>query len=96
VLDLASGHLLALDALVPGSRIFDNCPDSARYKSYNLGKGRGMSVLQIIEAMRKTTGFDFKFEVIGRRYVDLCDILKALKDLMPLLQQSRRRSRFDS
>ncbi|KAF8347064.1 THO complex subunit 1 transcription elongation factor-domain-containing protein [Amanita rubescens] len=46
VLDLASGHLLALDALSEGSRILD-------------GKF-GMSVLQIVEAMRKATGFDYK------------------------------------
>lgn len=69
VLDLASGHLLALDALEPSSNVFDNCPDEARYKAYNLGKGRGMSVLQIVDAMRKATGFDYKYEVIGRRCV---------------------------
>jgi len=28
-----------------------------------------MSVIQILEAMRKTTGFDYKHEIIGRRYV---------------------------
>jgi len=66
---LASGHLLALDALAPESTIFDNCPEAARFKAYNLGKGRGMSVLQIVEAMRKATGFDYKYEIIGRRYV---------------------------
>ncbi|KAH7916389.1 THO complex subunit 1 transcription elongation factor-domain-containing protein [Hygrophoropsis aurantiaca] len=74
VLDLASGHLLALDALSPESTVFDNCPDDARYKAYNLGKGRGMSVLQIVEAMRKATGFDFKYEVIGRRRGDVPDL----------------------
>lgn len=30
-----------------------------------------MSVLQIVEAMRKATGFDYKYEIIGRRYVGL-------------------------
>ncbi|KAG2365466.1 UDP-glucose 4-epimerase [Suillus spraguei] len=74
VLDLASGHLLALDALAPESAIFDNCPDDARYKAYNLGKGKGMSVLQIVEAMRKATGFNFKYEVIGRRRGDVPDL----------------------
>lgn len=66
-MDLAKGHLLALEALSPDSKVFDNCPDSARYKAYNLGKGKGMSVLQIVEAMRKATGFDYKYEVVGRR-----------------------------
>ena len=67
VIDLAKGHLLALEALAPDSKVFDNCPDPARYKAYNLGKGKGMSVLQIVEAMRKITGFDYQYEIVGRR-----------------------------
>lgn len=69
VLDLAKGHLLALEALEPNSTVFDSCPTETRYKAYNLGKGKGMSVLQIVEAMRKATGFDYKYEIVGRRYV---------------------------
>ena len=71
VLDLAKGHLLALDALAPESKVFDDCPTDARYKAYNLGRGTGMSVLQIVEAMRKATGFDYKYEIVGRRCVIL-------------------------
>ncbi|THH15115.1 hypothetical protein EW146_g5312 [Bondarzewia mesenterica] len=74
VLDLAFGHLLALDALADGSTIFDNCPDEARYKAYNLGRGQGFSVLQIVEAMRKATGFDYKSEIVGRRRGDVPDL----------------------
>lgn len=66
-MDLASGHLLALDALAPESKVFENCPGVARYKGYNLGKGRGQSVYEIVEAMHKATGFEFRTEVIGRR-----------------------------
>jgi UDP-glucose 4-epimerase len=65
VLDLASGHLLALDALTEDTKVFHDT--DARYKAYNLGKGKGMSVLQIVEAMRAATGFDFKTEIVGRR-----------------------------
>ena len=67
VVDLAKGHLLALNALSEDSKVFDSCPTPARFKAYNLGKGTGMSVLQIVEAMRKATGFDYKYEIIGRR-----------------------------
>jgi len=74
VLDLASGHLLALDALAPGSTVFDNCPTPARYKAYNLGRGQGFSVLQILEAMRATTGFDYTYNIIGRRRGDVPDL----------------------
>ena len=68
VMDLAKGHLIALDALAPESKVFNNCPDEARYKAYNLGRGRGFSVMQMVEAMRKASGYDFKHSVIGRRY----------------------------
>lgn len=69
VLDLAKGHLLALEALSENSTIFDKSSTAGRFKAYNLGKGKGVSVLQIVEAMRKATGFDFQYEIIGRRYV---------------------------
>jgi UDP-glucose 4-epimerase len=74
VLDLASGHLLALDALAPGSTAFDNCTTPARFKAYNLGRGQGFSVLQILEAMRKATGFDYRYNIIGRRRGDVPDL----------------------
>ncbi|KAJ7109844.1 UDP-glucose epimerase [Mycena epipterygia] len=73
ILDLAAGHLLALEALTPESKVFDATPD-ARYKAYNLGQGKGISVLEIVEAMRKATGFDFKYEIIGRRRGDVPDL----------------------
>jgi len=76
ILDLASGHLLALEALSENSTkdVFANCPDNARYKAYNLGKGKGQSVLEITEAMRKATGKDFKTEIVGRRLGDVPDL----------------------
>ncbi|KAF8640593.1 hypothetical protein AX17_000255 [Amanita inopinata Kibby_2008] len=73
VLDLASGHLLALDALAENSKVFD-ATSNVHFKAYNLGRGRGMSVLQIIEAMRKATGFDYEYEIIGRRRGDVPDL----------------------
>jgi len=71
VLDLAKGHLLALEALMPNSTIF---PEDANYKAYNLGKGKGMSVLEMVEAMRKATGFDYKTELVARRRGDVPDL----------------------
>lgn len=67
VLDLANGHLLALEALSSGTNIFPE-PTETYFKAYNLGRGRGMSVLQIVDAMRKTAGFDFQYEIVRRRY----------------------------
>lgn len=89
VLDLASGHVLALEALAPGSTAFDNCPTPARFKAYNLGRGQGFSVLQIVEAMRKETGFDYRYNIIGRRYVE--SILLFLEWSSPLTTMTNRR-----
>lgn len=66
ILDLAQGHVLALNNLGPESKIYEGLSEGF-FKAYNLGRGTGISVLQIIEAMRKATGFDFKYEIIGRR-----------------------------
>ncbi|KAG6849396.1 hypothetical protein H0H93_008842, partial [Arthromyces matolae] len=73
VMDLASGHLLALDALEGDAKIFGEGPN-AYFKAYNLGRGQGYSVLQIVEAMREATGFDYKQEIIGRRRGDVPDL----------------------
>lgn len=70
MLDLANGHLNALDALSEESapRTFSNVPErDVSFKAYNLGKGRGHSVLDIVAAMTKVTGRTFKTEVVGRR-----------------------------
>ena len=66
VLDLAAGHLLALNALDDNST-FSSWTGAGKFKAYNLGKGNGLSVLDILEAMRKATGFDYKYEIVGRR-----------------------------
>jgi UDP-glucose 4-epimerase len=65
IIDLAEGHLLALEALNQNSKVFDT--PGPRFKAYNLGLGKGVSVLEIIKAMRKATSFDFKYETVGRR-----------------------------
>lgn len=75
--------MLALEALSDESKVFDNCPTEARFKAYNLGKGKGLSVLQIVEAMRRATGFDYQYEIIGRRYESshmtaMCQLIESI------------------
>lgn len=76
VVDLAHGHVLALQSLAPASTVFNGCADG-RFKAFNLGKGHGMSVLQIVEAMRKATGHNYQYEVIGRRRGDVPELVAA-------------------
>jgi UDP-glucose 4-epimerase len=70
ILDLANGHVLALQNLTADSKVWHDRPDY-KYKAYNLGRGTGLSVLNMVEAMRKASGYDYKTEVVGRRYVSL-------------------------
>ena len=72
VLDLAAGHLLALEALSERSfqKTFGNVPEpNVNYKAYNLGKGRGQSVFEIVNAMTKASGYHFETDIVGRRLV---------------------------
>ena len=55
VLDLAQAHILALRALVQGSR------------TYNLGNGRGFSVKEVVETARQVTGHPIPAEIGSRR-----------------------------
>jgi UDP-glucose 4-epimerase len=60
VMDLATAHILAFEALADG-----------RSRIYNLGSGSGYSVLDVIETARKVTGHAIPFEYAPRRAGDL-------------------------
>jgi len=59
VMDLAEGHVLALTAL---QGEIAQC-----YRVYNLGRGQGLTVLEMVEAMRKATGKELTYEIDERR-----------------------------
>lgn len=61
VVDLAEGHLKALDHLKKGH----GC------RAYNLGAGKGYSVLEMIKAFEKACGKEIPFEIKPRRSGDL-------------------------
>lgn len=59
VVDLAKGHLAALERLKPG------------FDAINLGSGTGTSVLQVVHAFEKACGHEVPYEVLERRPGDL-------------------------
>ena len=61
VVDLAKGHLKALEALEGKPQIF----------SVNLGTGRGYSVLEMIKAFEKSSGKEIPYEIVNRRPGDI-------------------------
>ena len=72
--DLCRAHLLALNKLEQESELI-----------YNLGNGKGYSVRQVIEAVKKISGRDFKVVTTDRRPGDapilICDATKAKNEL---------------
>jgi UDP-glucose 4-epimerase len=61
--DLASAHLLALDATATEA-------GSGRHQIYNLGNGQGFSVLEVVESVRRVTGRPVPVEDAPRRLGD--------------------------
>lgn len=59
--DLADAHLLALDYLKKGGKS----------EIINVGYGRGYSVLEVVDTMKKVSGVDFKVELKPRRAGDV-------------------------
>ncbi len=69
-MDLAHGHILALQALQGQAKtdVFaGNSKDDGAFRAFNLGSGGGQSVLQIADAMTKAAGVEFEREIVGRR-----------------------------
>jgi UDP-glucose 4-epimerase len=63
VVDLARGHLAALDYLVRSPSLV----------TVNLGTGRGYSVLEMIRAFEKASGRQVPYEVVPRRPGDIAE-----------------------
>jgi UDP-glucose 4-epimerase len=57
VMDLAAGHLAALDFIAQRSGV----------RRWNLGTGKGSSVLEVLAAFGKAAGFDIPYELTARR-----------------------------
>jgi len=76
VVDLANGHIKALKKIENQPGLF----------TYNLGTGRGYSVLEVIAAYSKAVGKDIPYKIVGRRPGDIgtsfADPQKAQDELM--------------
>ncbi|MER2040593.1 UDP-glucose 4-epimerase GalE [Desemzia incerta] len=75
VVDLAKGHLKAVNKVLETERI----------EAYNLGTGVGYSVLDVVDNFEKATGQKVPYEIVDRRPGDIAsffaDASKAAKEL---------------
>ena len=75
VVDLALGHVKAVEKVGGETGLF----------IYNIGTGKGYSVLDVVKAFEKASGVNIKYEIVARRagYIATCysDTSKAYKEL---------------
>lgn len=73
VVDLAKGHVKALENMKQGAHV------------YNLGTGKGTSVLELIDTFKKVNNVEVPYEIVTRRPGDLAecyaDVSKAEREL---------------
>ncbi len=64
VVDLAKAHVISIDRMLNGK-------SKSNLETFNLGTGRGLSVLELINAFEKSTGVKVNYKIVGRREGDI-------------------------
>lgn len=64
VVDLAKAHVVAVDRMLTGKSL-------ENVETFNLGTGRGLSVLELIKTFEKVTGQKLNYKIVGRREGDI-------------------------
>jgi UDP-glucose 4-epimerase len=64
VVDLAKAHVIAVERLLKGK-------NKTKTDTFNLGTGRGLSVLEILNTFEKVTGVKVPYKIVGRRAGDI-------------------------
>lgn len=64
VVDLAKAHVIAVKRLIENK-------NKKKYEVFNLGTGKGVSVLEAIESFERVSGVKLKYKITGRRAGDI-------------------------
>jgi UDP-glucose 4-epimerase len=64
VVDLAEAHVKALERLLQNTQ-------KSNYEVFNLGTGRGYSVLEVIHSFEKVSGLKLPYRIVGKRPGDI-------------------------
>lgn len=64
VIDLAKAHISALERLLSNT-------NSSNYEIFNIGTGKGSSVLEVIQAFEKVSGVNLNYKIVARREGDI-------------------------
>ena len=64
VVDLSKAHVVAIERLLAGK-------NKESFEVFNLGTGKGVSVLEMVSTFERATGIKVKYKVVGRRHGDI-------------------------
>jgi UDP-glucose 4-epimerase len=64
VVDLAKAHVIAIDRILQKKQ-------KSNVEVFNIGTGRGLSVLELIDTFERATGVKLNYEIVGRRAGDI-------------------------
>ncbi len=67
VVDLAKAHVIAMNRILEGKQ-------KEKVEVFNVGTGRGLSVLELIHAFEKATGVRLNYQIVGRRAGDIVKV----------------------
>ncbi|HLT49115.1 UDP-glucose 4-epimerase GalE [Aequorivita nionensis] len=67
VVDLAKAHVIALQRLLSKK-------NETQFEVFNLGTGRGSSVLEVVNSFEKTTGEKLNYKIVDRRPGDVISV----------------------
>lgn len=67
VVDLAGAHVAAISRLIEGR-------NKANYEIFNVGTGRGVSVMELVKAFEKVNGLKLNYRIAGRRAGDTIEV----------------------
>ncbi|MCI5580639.1 MAG: UDP-glucose 4-epimerase GalE [Phocaeicola plebeius] len=67
VVDLAKAHVIAMQRILDGKQ-------KEKVEVFNVGTGRGLSVLELIHAFEESTGVKLNYQITGRRAGDIVKV----------------------
>jgi UDP-glucose 4-epimerase len=67
VVDLAKAHVIAIDRLI-------NKTNVDRFEFFNIGTGKGVSVLEVVHTFEEATGVKLNYKIVNRRPGDVVKI----------------------
>ena len=89
VVDLAKAHVVALERLLKNR-------NSNQFETFNIGTGKGSSVLEVVNAFEKVTQQKLNYKIVDRREGDVISVYADTKKANDILGWKAEKSMKDS